>query len=256
MTNDQSAAEGRDRHVRQVGTCRLCGCEKKLCDAHIIPWGLYPRSQNIRTYTLSNKRQEPRPKGVFDRHILCADCDRQIGRFDDYAAKVLLAWPRRRDLYRREDGFIDRGRLGPKWFAYWIRNPDLRLLQGFAASLLWHSAVTTREEIKIELEDALLERARRVFERDDCSGYFDILVQRMPRDIFSKFVSGPVKLESGYQFCMSGVVINIFFERRDIPPVADPFVLGRTPDLLVGFVPFWGSKFEESFREMVRQHGP
>jgi hypothetical protein len=193
---------------------------------------------------------------VFDRHILCADCDRQLGRFDDYAAKVLLAWPRRRDLYRREDGFIERGSHGTRWFAYWIRNPDVRLLQGFAASLLWRSAITTRDEIKIELEDVLLERVRRVFEEDDRSGYFDILVQRMPKDIFSKFVSGPVNLENGFQFCMSGVVLNIYFDRYDTPPFADPLVLGRTPDLLVGFVSFWGSKFEDSFREMVRQHGP
>ncbi len=238
-----------------MGTCRLCGDEKKLCDAHIIPWGLYPRSSNICSYTLSSNRQEPRPKGVFDRHILCADCDRQLGRFDDYAAKVLLAWPRRRDLYRREDGFIERGRLGTKHFGYWIRNPDIRLLQGFAASLLWRAAITTRDEIKIELDDVLLERVRRVFEEDDRSGYFDILMQRMPRDIFSKFVSGPIKLKNGFQFGISGIVLSIHFERYDTHPVADPFVLGRTRDFLVGFVPFWGSKFEESFREMVRQHG-
>src|SRR5687768_16796169 len=127
--------------VSRMGTCQLCGDEKELCDAHIIPWGLYPKSSNIRSYTLSNNRREPRPKGVFDRHILCADCDRQIGRFDDYAAKVLLAWPRIRDLYRRKDGLIERGGLGTKWLAYWIRKPDLRLLQGFAASLLWRSAI-------------------------------------------------------------------------------------------------------------------
>lgn len=238
--------------MSRVRICQLCGIETKLCDAHIIPWGLYPKSRNIRSYTLSNNRQEPRPKGVFDRHILCADCDRRIGRFDDYAAKVLLPWPRRRDLYKREDGFIERGSLGPKWFAYWIRNPDIRLLQGFAASLLWRSAITTREEIKIELNASDLDRARRVFEQDDRSGYFDILVQRMPRDVFSKFVSGPVKLEAGFHFGMSGVVLNIYLKGLALPAELSPLVLGRTSDLLVGFVPFWGGKFEDSFREMVR----
>ncbi|KFG68832.1 hypothetical protein JH26_15370 [Microvirga sp. BSC39] len=231
--------------------CQLCNSQKKLCDAHIIPWGLYPKSSNIRAYTLSSNRQDPRPKGVFDRNILCAECDRQLGRFDDYAAKVLLPWPRRRDLYKREDGFLERGSLGSKYFAYWIKAPDIRLLQGFAASLLWRSAVTSRDEIQIELGLADLERTRRVFEQDDRSSYFDILVQRMPRDIFSKFVSGPVKLDGAFQFCMSGVVLNIYLKRHDTPPEADCLVLGRTSDLLVGFVPFWGSKFEESFREIV-----
>jgi hypothetical protein len=187
---------------------------------------------------------------------LCVECDNELGRFDDYAAKVLKPWPKRSDLFRGDDGFIARDQE-TKYLGYWIRNPNVDLLQSFASSLLWRAAITNRPEMYIEVEPAIRERARRVFEHGDEGSYFDIILMRLPRGVLSDFVARPVlkhgAYSPGFEFCMRGLVLVILV-RHPERSAAAPFLLGRTKDWFVGFVPFWGSRYEEAMRDMINIH--
>ena len=77
--------------------CKLCGLNKNLIKAHIIPnfmyHGLFDQNHRIREATFENKvykRNTQRETGEFDKNILCRECDKEIlGKYEDYARRVL-----------------------------------------------------------------------------------------------------------------------------------------------------------------------
>ena len=78
--------------------CRLCGEDKKLIKAHIIPQCLhmliqepYPAECMIQISKKPGTYPKRTPVGEYDDSILCADCDNHIfGNWDEYAGKLLL----------------------------------------------------------------------------------------------------------------------------------------------------------------------
>ena len=82
------------------GNCKLCGEYKKLCEAHIIgrPFFkfLYPNRVASGTLVAITRFKDEYCRvrvpavGVYDKGILCAECDNVLGRYDEYAAKMLL----------------------------------------------------------------------------------------------------------------------------------------------------------------------
>ncbi len=82
------------------GICKLCGKYRELCEAHIIarPFFkfLYPnRVANGTLITTTRFGGEYRKfrvpaTGVYDSGILCAECDNVFGKYDEYAAEILL----------------------------------------------------------------------------------------------------------------------------------------------------------------------
>jgi hypothetical protein len=245
--------------AKKIGVCKYCGKRKQLVDAHIVPRAFYPTKSDIKVLSKHTARTPWARKGVYDNAILCADCDGTIGVYDDYAAKVLRAKPKRADLYRTEEGLIAKGN-NTRRFGYWIRNPDVNKLQAFSASLVWRAGQTTRSEMSIKLGDELLARARRVMEADSDS-FFSVVAVRCADEELSKFVAKPTLFVSepatGVQFFMSGFVLNVF-ERRPLnwKPSVEPIFLGAQHDWLVGYMPFYGSKFQEALREIIDARMP
>lgn len=75
-----------------VGRCRLCGVEKKLCKAHVIPESFYGSliGGDQQLYAFSGSGEIPpsrRPIGSYDPRILCSECDN--GFEDSYAHDLL-----------------------------------------------------------------------------------------------------------------------------------------------------------------------
>lgn len=76
-------------------TCKLCGNDRKLIDAHIIPrafWRLPPAGEDAAKILSNSKGVHPRRmlEGVYDPNILCGECDGQLGKLDQHAAESLL----------------------------------------------------------------------------------------------------------------------------------------------------------------------
>lgn len=128
-------------------TCRLCRKEKKLIKAHVIPkWAfrfLYPSGGKIdgKLHMVDAKYPQARrrPVGVYDKSILCAECDQTIGRlYDEYAKKIFI-----------DSKFIkdSQGKL-----IYSMRGIDSCKIKLFFVSLLWRASISGREEFeKIKL---------------------------------------------------------------------------------------------------------
>ena len=117
--------------------CKLCGKDKKLVRAHIIPKSLWkplfddeqsPQSHSTAP-TVDDKKS---PVGIYDTEILCAQCESIFSPWDDYAQKLLLAKP------SEERYVINNGQK----IAYVETTIDYAKLKLFFISLLWKAAVS------------------------------------------------------------------------------------------------------------------
>jgi len=123
--------------------CRLCLQQKKLVKAHIIPkWvfkNLYPSPKNIDGRLIMVDTKTPyskrKPIGIYDNSILCKECDREIGKYDDYAKKIFLDTQLKNHASLKE--------------AYLIQNiKDIPKIKLFFVSLLWRASVSGLKEFK------------------------------------------------------------------------------------------------------------
>jgi len=117
--------------------CKLCGKDKKLVRAHIIPKSLWkplfddeqsPQDHSTAP-TVDDKKS---PVGIYDTEILCAQCESIFSPWDDYTQKLLLAKP------SEEQYVINNGQK----IAYVETAIDYAKLKLFFISLLWKAAVS------------------------------------------------------------------------------------------------------------------
>lgn len=71
--------------------CKLCGEDKKLVKAHIIPAAFYEPHMSQLSLMFDGDELHPRrqPVGFYDKEILCSGCEKRFDVWDDYAFKLL-----------------------------------------------------------------------------------------------------------------------------------------------------------------------
>ena len=120
--------------------CQLCGGDKKLIKAHIIPEGFFRplrserRGPEIHTNTPGEYAKRA-PVGIYDTGILCAECDNRLAPWDNHVQQVLL------------QGFSEELAVyeNRQKVAYNIVNFDYKLLKLFFISLLWRASISTHK---------------------------------------------------------------------------------------------------------------
>lgn len=125
-----------------MSTCLYCEQPKKLCRAHIVPKGFnFPRvSGESSPILVSNKPSfhiRRSQSGVYDKNILCAECDQGFGRLDEYAKSALL-----------ETSTVKTHSLGAKPVIFEYPDCDPEKLCRFVLSVLWRGAISTQEFYK------------------------------------------------------------------------------------------------------------
>lgn len=75
-----------------MSLCKLCGEEKKLVKAHIIPKAFFEPGRGDLAMMFDREDTHPRrrPQGEYDPDILCAECEDMFKGWDDYAFKLLI----------------------------------------------------------------------------------------------------------------------------------------------------------------------
>lgn len=234
-----------------MGRCKLCGETKPLIDAHIVPRGFYPKLPSGEPHyllTTDGKRPSRSWTGLYDKNLLCGDCDRTIGVFDQYASELLLPWPTRDALLRESDGLIAKG--GDTHYAGYKLFPDVNKLQRFAASLIWRAANSGRKEFEIAPRNSFVRKAEMLLHTGDPGHYLGVFARRLDNRMLGRFVARPVHQEGdfgeSFEFCMSGVMVSIM---EDPPPGMSPIVLGTADEWWVKFEAFWGSLYELAMRD-------
>lgn len=117
-----------------IGKCKLCGKNKELIEAHIVPQTFNLKNQ-LGLYSSDTSFQK-RPKGSYDRNMLCSSCDGgALGELDDYAKGVLV------DKNLCRDGDID-------FYTLDDINGYSKLYR-FFLSVLWRASVSSLHDYRM-----------------------------------------------------------------------------------------------------------
>ena len=123
--------------------CKLCGQEKKLVVAHIIPRSFYdPLREGGQIPVIITDQpgvyiQKSRT-GVYDREILCGACERKLSAWDDYAYKFLMGNVSDHAYIMHRD----------KRVAYNLGRCDYNKLKLFFMSVLWRAGASKQPFFK------------------------------------------------------------------------------------------------------------
>ncbi len=117
------------------GKCKFCGEEKNLIKAHIIPRNFYVgrRTEKYRSVDTQTGKWTHCQSGIYDKSILCSNCDGKILKlFDDEAYRVLL---------NSEYVHPIQENLSSKLFEFRANQFNYKLLRKFFISVLWRASV-------------------------------------------------------------------------------------------------------------------
>lgn len=169
-----------------LSQCKLCLKLAELIGAHIIPSCFY--ADNNLLFSDDCDYSKRRPTGTYDTRILCAECDNEIGKLDNYAKEVLF------DL---------KGVVIEKFNDPSFQNKPLNLyrlndrhgydkLNRFFVSVLWRASISMHEDFasfNLRPYEAIARMAV-LDESFDCSEIFSVVLCRLadvkdPVNIFS-----------------------------------------------------------------------
>src|SRR5215208_880584 len=119
--------------------CRLCGRNRKLIKAHIIPEAFFREARgNAKKPRLIFDDPNTYPKqsliGVYDQEILCEQCESKFQHLDDYGVQVLLT--QFQELFLPVT-YGDR-------VVYQATDINHNLLLRFFVATLWRASVSTQ----------------------------------------------------------------------------------------------------------------
>lgn len=115
--------------------CRGYGCDStEFIDAHIIPRG-FARDMlgdNKHNLLISKFSVRPTQHGVYDKQLLCADCDGLLGDLDNAALAVCRRFP--------DEHTVIAGHC------FVLENVDGDTFAKFLLSVLWRASISSRPE--------------------------------------------------------------------------------------------------------------
>jgi hypothetical protein len=212
--------------------CKLCGKDKKLVRAHIIPKSLWkplfdeqPPQVHSTAPTADDKKS---PVGVYDTGILCAQCESIFSPWDDYAQKLFLAKP-------TEDQYVIKN--GQK-IAYVETDIDYAKLKLFFISLLWKAAVSNHFFFSRVNVGSFEPQLRRMILRDDPGDpdTFAVMVTKCDERL-SPIVLNPQPERWGetnyYHFYLAGYMAYIKVDSRPAPDFMGEFALAPEKPLII-----------------------
>lgn len=149
ISNLPAANSNITKKFAKIMICQLCGLEKPLIKAHIIPEFMYADLYNDqhRFYKFSideirdGKNLKPFVQiGEFDKNILCAECDNErLGSLEKYAQKLLFG----QNLNADETPNCTNYDLDGYEFTE-CTNIDYKKFKLFLLSILWRAHITNR----------------------------------------------------------------------------------------------------------------
>lgn len=221
------------RSSAQRMNCKLCGKDKKLVRAHIIPKSLWkplfddkqPPQIHSNAPTFYSKKSSV---GVYDTGILCAQCESIFSPWDDYAQKLLLAKPSEKN-YVMENG---------QRIAYVETAIDYTKLKLFFISLLWKAAVSNHYFFSRVNVSAFEPQLRRMILKSDPGDpdTFSIMVAKF-EDTLGTIVLNPHPERwrdiNYYRFYLAGYMAYIKVDRRHAPDFMDELALNPEKPLII-----------------------
>jgi hypothetical protein len=218
---------------KTMGICVFCGKPQKLIKAHIIPEGFFRR---LRKTDVSLKQFEggKYPKraylGVYDQEILCAECEKRFGDWDNYSQKILIEDTQSTPLLERQELSVGYN-LGPY---------DYSKLKLFFISMVWRASVSKQKFFSRVSLGPFEQRARQLIENNNPSTQDDFSVCV---SVFNSNALGANGFLDPYTTHVDGVkyvcfYLGVYFasikvDQRRAPPSLQCFELHPNSDLLM-----------------------
>jgi hypothetical protein len=213
--------------------CRLCGQERKLIKAHIIPEAFFrplrsgPIVPELHTNT-EGAHPKRSPIGIYDKKILCVECDARFAPRDDHAQQVLI---------RR---FSEKLALfsGSEKVGYKILDLDYKLLKLFFLGLLWRASVSTQpfyRRISLGPYENILRTMILANNPGRAEEFAVTLAKFSNPELTAMLDPHPNKFEGiNYcQFYITGFVAYIKVDRRPVPLFLKDFLITQSPPIVV-----------------------
>ena len=214
--------------------CKGCGQDKDLIKAHVIPEaffrGLRHEKNHPRIITdVQGVYPKKAPIGVYDKEILCLECEGIFANLDDYGQSTLL----------QNSGRIEELKRGAELLGYAIRDIDLDLFKLFLIGVLWRASVSSHDfyaKVKLgpyekRIKDVVWNRLALGV------GEFSYVMSRFKDDKLGKTMLNPhperwygVKY---YRIYMFGYVVHIKVDKLRTPNLFRPFEMGGKGDLFM-----------------------
>jgi hypothetical protein len=172
--------------------------------------------------------------GIFDKHILCAKCDGDLGKFDDYAVQVCRDYPTR--------AIEDRGK------SLWaMPGVDGNTFAKFILAVLWRASISQRPEVTGLKLGPFDDDARDVlFGLKPLADLpaFELILARYDSDWIKSelFYSIPVHTRfgryGGYGFALCGFRVFAKFDSQRLPAQWGPYIVNGNDTLRGTFKQF------------------
>lgn len=243
-------------------TCCLCGLDKQLIKAHIIPRKLYepirqassgspPGDQVPRMYAVgTTQKSKQSQSGAYDPNILRGNCDGDvIGPWDQYGQSLLLDSPQPENYLPDNTG---------KPTAYKIDNFDYKKFKLFFMSILWRAEITNHQFFKhISLGPWEKKLRDMIHSQDPGTEHdFSVLPFKYEGD-FSEIMQNPSKQRQGginfYRFRIPGYGFLIKVDQRKFCSDLHPFMLSPKQPLLIRVMEYKNSKEYEQILDVKDQ---
>lgn len=212
--------------------CKLCGENKKLIKAHIIPEGFFrPLRYGSAVPEIHSNINGVFPKrspiGIYDKNILCEKCDKYIGSWDDYAHQLLI-----QDF--SEELAVQKGNTKA---AYKIDNFDYKRLKLFFLSILWRATISSQpfySKIQIGPHERII---KKMIATENPGKPYDYAVSlaKFSDPNVNAMLDPHKKRFDGINYCqfyITGFVLYIKVDKREPPDFLKELCLKKDP-------PFW-----------------
>lgn len=239
-------------------SCKLCLENSPLVKAHIIPEAfarvLRDWSGGRSPILIGSTQRFPKraPVGSYDSTILCAQCERMFGEWDDYAAKVLIqGW----DKYENwENGFINPMSIMDTY--------DYAKLKLFLISCAWRISVSSRPEYQHRGLGPFEAQAREALCSRDPGGkhfFSTFIVRWITKTVRDRNAALSLSVEqfrfasvNAWQLCLGDVVAYIKTDAREFPDAFQPYLLQPGRGLVIIGLDFGTSRDKRETFERLR----
>ena len=227
--------------------CQLCGRERPLIDAHIIPksfWNIEQNKFGPLAILSSNEGWRPRrsQQGIYDKNILCDECDNKMGLFDQHAFEQLV----------KVRGSPVLNLPGLRALKY--GGADAVMVHKFVASVAWRAS-KSKQEYFSRINAGSFEKIL----QDSFSG--DIAAIKQLDCFIAEFDQEDLPFLNPQYSRMEGVRFLVIFANRFIfhikvdkqktPEMFREFII-KSGSPVLSYVRAWeGSKQKEAMRQLV-----
>ena len=233
--------------------CKGCKKDKKLIKAHIIPRSFWIElNEGERPPKLLSNTEGYFPKkvpiGIYDRTILCSDCEQKFQEIDSYGKQLLLA-----DKDKQKEVINDEKVIG-----FIAEEFNYDLLKLFFISILWRASVSSHKFYSRIKLGPFEERAKQMI-WENCAGEhgdFSCFLARFSDELGRSLFMDPHREKRGgvnfYRFYLLGYVLYIKVDKRPTPVSWEPFVIKRNSPLCIISRDLNNSKEYKVIRNLVK----